>query len=302
MTEQHVPIEDLAAYAAGDLDATAAVAVEAHVLLCADCRSDVDAVNAAAAALAGVSSPAMPADVAARLDAALAAEDDDAHPTVVPMARRRRPSFAGIAAVAAGVALVGAITVPLLSSGGPPRSTSTAALDGADREAAPAESRRLSSNLDYTHATLATTLASALKGATTQAVTDSGTESTAGGTGATPRATVSAPPAEPAAGEAPVPMSGERLTTFSLESIQTDPARLAACLSTLTADFPAQGRTPVVIDFARFAGRPAIVMAFPTVTQGRVRNDRFDVYVVGPECGTGTDAPVLDFQRIPRPQ
>jgi hypothetical protein len=170
MTEQHVSIEDLAAYAAGDLDATAAVAVEAHVLLCAECRSDVDAVSAAATALAAVERPVMPEDVAARLDAALAAEDDDAHPVVVPMSTRRRPSFAGIAAVAAGVALVGAMAVPLLRSEGTRDGASTAALDSAEKGAtggtgAAVESRRLDSNLEYTHDNLASTLASALKGA-----------------------------------------------------------------------------------------------------------------------------------------
>jgi hypothetical protein len=38
------------------------------------------------------------------------------------------------------------------------------------------------------------------------------------------------------------------------------------------------------------------------VQRGVVRDDRLDVYVVGPGCGSGPDAQVLDFQRIPRPE
>jgi anti-sigma factor RsiW len=143
MTEQHVPIEELAAYAAGDLDATAAVAVEAHVVLCAQCGADVAGLTATAAALASVPPVTMPAAAVARLDAALLAE---AMPNrragdVVPIAGRRRPTFGGIAAVAAGVALLAAIGVPLLRDT-TKKAGSSAPTAARDLAAGPARSSR----------------------------------------------------------------------------------------------------------------------------------------------------------------
>lgn len=288
MTEQHVPIEDLAAYAAGDLDATAAVAVEAHLLLCADCRADVDAVNAATAALAGTDRPAMPADVAARIDAALAAEDDDAHPVVTPMRGRRRPSWAGLAAVAAGVALVGAIAVPLVTRSGDPATT---AADMASPERA-VTTRRLSSDLDYSRATLAGTLLNALNGATGSPAP------------AAARAGAGAPAMPNTAPGGTAAPQNEAVTDVALtstRSLEIDPGRLGACLAALSSELPANAKVPEVIDFARYEGQPAIIVAFPTVSRGRVRPGSLDVFVAGPRCGTGEDANVLDFQRIRRP-
>jgi hypothetical protein len=301
MTEpqDHVPVEDLAAYAAGDLDATASVAVEVHVLLCPDCRADVEAVTAATGALRSLDPVPMPADVAARVDATLAAEASPApaaaaSATVLPMKRRRGPSLAGIAAVAAGVALIGGIAVPLVTHGGGDKANSTAA-DSA-RENGPTATRRFASGLNYTHATLAQTLTRALTGATAPPVSAGSVQGPAAAGGTTLPTT--APP------------SGQQAETgkYAYDAaapaavLADDPGRLAACITALTDGAPVEGRTPLIVDVARYAGKPALVLAFPTVSKGRVTTDRIDVFVAGPKCGTEPGGDVLEFARIARPQ
>ena len=289
--QQHVPIEDLAAYAAGDLDAAAAVTVEAHVVLCAECRSDVEAVKAASAALAEVPAVTMPEAVAARLDAALAAERAPARgpvADVLPMApRRRRPSWSGAAAAAAGVALLGALAIPFVTGGGSRDGGSTAAGGGsADRAVG---TRRLASGLEYSRGNVAATLDRALAGATTQFSDNAGGSEA---TGATPPG-------------APTPLSAAapgRASTTSVAPLRTDPARLAACLTEIVRDLPVAARTPLVVDFARFMGREAVVLVFPSFTNANAeRPGRVDVYVVGGGCGVDPGGDILDYQRIARP-
>jgi hypothetical protein len=301
MTEpqDHVPVEDLAAYAAGDLDATASVAVEAHVLLCPDCRADVEAVTAATGALRSLDPVPMPADVAARVDAALAAEARPApatapSATVLPMKRRRGPSLAGIAAVAAGVALIGGIAVPLVTHGGGDKADSTAA-NAAHEKSGPAGTRRFASGLNYTHATLAQTLTRALTGATAPPVSAESVQVPAAAGGTTLPTT--APPSGQQA------ETGKYVYDAAAPAavLADDPGRLAACITALADGAPVEGRTPLIVDVARYAGKPALVLAFPTVSKGRVTTDRIDVFVAGPKCGTEPGGDVLEFARIPRP-
>jgi hypothetical protein len=290
----HVPIEDLAAYAAGDLDAAAAVPVEAHVVLCADCRADVEALRSVTASLNAAGSPPMPADVAARLDAALAAEAVPAQRApagdVLPMApRRKRPTWAGVAAVAAGVALVGGIAVPLLSGTGT-RNDATTAAEGARDAASSAPTRRLSSGLAYSRDTLTATLATALSGKAEVASSHD------------PGAPPVAAPSPLSGADSGTASRGPGLSGGSTFALQTDAGRLAACISELVGATPVAGRTPLVMDFGTFERRPAMVLVFPSVmTDGRLRANRVDVFVVGAGCGVEKGGDVLDFQRIPRP-
>lgn len=293
MTDQHATVEQLAAYAAGDLDATAALEVEAHVLLCADCRADVTAVQRIGADLAAVEQVTMPADVAARIDAALAAERSAAAAPatgpvgdVLPMTRKRSgPSFAGLAAVAAGVALVAAISVPLVTNdrGG---SRTTAAGD--------APTKRLASRLDYDSDSPRTALQLALSGRTgTPAAREA-----AAGVAEKARDDVvqsGAPMADAVAPPEALTLSGE------VTQLQTDPARLAACLAALAVGVEPAPK-PLLVDFAQFEGRPALIVVYPTVVRGEVRPDRVDFWAVGPRCGiTAGDDDVLHFARFGRP-
>jgi hypothetical protein len=304
MTEHgHVSIEDLAAYAAGDLDATASVAVEAHLLLCADCRADVEAVNAATGALAALPAVTMPDDVAARVDAALAAAAAAPaaapHATILPM-RRRRPTWAGIGAVAAGVALIGAVAVPLIRGGGTTAPTAAKSLEDSGTGARQAATRRLASNLNYSHDNLVATLNTALAGTTAPPAFDAA---------ATPPAASPVPSGAPsrntsegsAAGVPLLPGTTSARTAKALVALQTDPGRFAACVTALVGDLPAEGRALLFVDFARFGGKSAVVLGFPNIYKGAVRENAIDVWVVGPGCGSTSGGDVLDFARIDRP-
>jgi anti-sigma factor RsiW len=313
MTEQHVPVERLAAYAAGDLDAAAALDVEAHVLLCADCRADVEAVQRAATALASVESVTMPADVAARIDAALAAETPvtPGVPTapagnVLPMvSKKRRPSFAGIAAVAAGVALLGAISVPLLTGGGD-KGTPTAS--GA-RDAT--HTRRLESGLTYAENGIDATLTRALRGVTAAPLlADSAGEAAGPSAMPTPASTGVSRTSGKGATSAPAAVvagAGAPGAAFSLKTLQTDAGRLAACVTALAGtQETAEGKVPLLVDFARYRTTEgvteAVVVVFPTERKGVLRTDKVDVVVAGPRCGvTAGEDDLLQFARIDRP-
>jgi hypothetical protein len=293
MTEQHIPVEELAAYAAGDLDATAAVAVEAHLVLCAECRSDVDAVTKAGAALATVEPVTMPAEVAARIDEALrAATPAPPTGTVLPM-RRRRPSLSAIAAVAAGVALLGAVTVPMLRTARKDSAESASTALGGGAQKGLRTPRRLDSGLEYTHKNLAATLRRAAGGATAPK----------SARGAEQGAIAPSAPA----GSSATPLTGftsgdtARETSTEVLALKAEPGRFAACVDALASGLPAAARVPLLVDFARYEGKPAIVVAFQTVSRGAVVADRIDVWVAGPGCGTVPGGEVLDFARIPRP-
>lgn len=299
MTEEHVPVENLAAYAAGDLDATAALEVEAHVLLCERCRADADAVNRATAALASLEPLTMPADVAARVDAAVAAADTPTGPVgdVLPIVpKRRRPTWAGVAAVAAGFALVGAITVPFVTGAGDRGSGGTAAMDSREMSGP----RRLQSGLNYTHGEIGPTLLRALGGQRDEAGQRLALRQVNPKTGVGEEAGAPAASLTPGAARdsGALYSAGDQ----SLVPFSSNPARLDACVQALGDGLPAVGRTPLVVDFGLFDGKPALVVVFPTVRAGEVRTDRIDVFVVGPRCGiTPGDDDVLDFARFQRP-
>ena len=118
----HVAAEQVADLLEDLLPEDEAATVVAHLDSCADCSRLRDDLTALPALLADVPSPPLPVEVAARLDAAVAAaaaarEEQRARPaTVTPLGSRRRRfvarTFTGVAAAAAlvvGVLVVGDI-------------------------------------------------------------------------------------------------------------------------------------------------------------------------------------------------
>ena len=69
-----------------------------------------------------------------------------------------------------------------------------------------------------------------------------------------------------------------------------DRATLDSCIARLVD--PAAPVLPTVIDYASYAGKPALAIFFPSAVAGQL-----DVYVVGPACGTRDD--LLTFLRVP---
>lgn len=78
-----------------------------------------------------------------------------------------------------------------------------------------------------------------------------------------------------------------------------EPASLASCLAALGVTDPSTGPgaspLPLALDYARFAGQPALVVVLPSAAA-----DQVDVFVVGADCRTGEDQ-TLFFTRLPRP-
>lgn len=70
-------------------------------------------------------------------------------------------------------------------------------------------------------------------------------------------------------------------------------AQLHSCLSAVLP--PGQAAQPLALDYAAYAGQPALVVVLPASTAGKV-----DVFVVGAGCRTGDDQ-TLFFTRLDRP-
>ncbi|MFJ8431799.1 zf-HC2 domain-containing protein [Kitasatospora sp. NPDC094019] len=100
----HPSVDELADLAEDLLDPAGAEALREHLAGCADCRETVDALTEVRTLLGGTEPPALPADVAARIDAALAAEaatavpaasGPAATPTAAPTATPTVPAAVG---------------------------------------------------------------------------------------------------------------------------------------------------------------------------------------------------------------
>lgn len=281
MTE-HASIEELAAFAAGDLDAAARDRVTEHLAGCAECVGDVEALRRASTALAALPPVAIPVDVAAAIDAALEQERAGAPTTnVVPIARRRSTPWASGAVAASVIALVAGIGISVArqdDNGSRP----TAADKGAVAAEAARETIRKETGQNYTRAALGTQVNDLLA----PEALDSGAGTFAG--------SQTAPPGS--AGGAAAPTVGRNSAKMAqLDRLRNDPAAFESCLQALRAELPAADRDvqPVAIDFGEFEGAPAVVILLP------FRDTSLDVWVVGKDC-TAADADLLYFARIRR--
>ncbi|WP_019633665.1 anti-sigma factor family protein [Actinomadura atramentaria] len=246
MNPAHLDYDTLADLAEGLLDDERAASVDEHLAVCAECRDRSADLADVPRLLADAPVPAMPDDLAARIDAALAAESrarrpgtgDGADPpgaTVVDLDRRRRgrhPWRIMSAAAAAIVVLGGGGLVGRAMSGGsgdgghlaasvPPRPVSDP--DHVGAAAAPGW-RVVRSGTAYRSATLPAQVAAQL--------------------GRTP-AGAAAPD-----------------------------GRTADCVTGV-----AHGRAPALVDVATYDGRPATVIALA----GR-SGEPADIWVVAPDC------------------
>jgi hypothetical protein len=221
----------------------------------------------------------MPADVAARVDAAVRQAAEAASTTVVPMARRRRlrgsPAIAGGAAAAAVVVLVAALVAGNVIRPGH-STTNGASRPGGERAGSSlsnaAQTKTWATGRDYTAATLAILVPGLV----------AGTPPTA--------ATGVAPLASPAATPSPVATSGT--PSYSQDDLRASPQALQAC-GRILAD--GVSTTPVAVDFARFDGKRAVIVVLPAIGHPT----QLDVWVVRTACSSAS----LDlyFQRVPRP-
>lgn len=167
MTAAHLDYDALADFAEGILDEATATSAEEHLAHCDDCRRRAAEVAEVSRVLARAPTPPMPADLVARLDAALAAEA-----AARPAARRSHRRFQFLAAAAAAVVVVGggAAALRTVVDHGDSASAPSAEPPAADRSVAPPNPdavpavpfTALRSGTRYTSAGLASQVAGAL--------------------------------------------------------------------------------------------------------------------------------------------
>jgi len=241
---------------------------------CADCRARLAELEAAlpavTASLARLAVPLEPADLAGRLDAALAAEAaGGAIPArgtadVLPLAARPRarwlPALAGVAAVA--VLVTGGVLVTQSGTG-------TGTGDDNGSTAAGPSFPRTSSGRDYTQATLPGAVPALLRGEA-------------------PATALSFSRSADATGSS----EGMPATADPLVRLRTSEG-LAACLTSVLD--PASDELPLALDYAAYQGKPALLVLLATDQPTTV-----DVFVVGAGCDQ-RDADLLYFARVTPP-
>ena len=303
----HLDLDALADHLAGVGSA------DAHLERCAGCRARLAELEAAdaqvARALRGLAAPALPADLADRLSAALAAEPPLAAATgttgagntetgatgagaadpgttetgatdtgatgagtttgatVTPLAPRRRGARIWVSSVAAAAVLVlGGVLGASLLGGSDVNERASVATDGAESTAGAAAPQLpgFATGADYADPAAAT-------GALAQVLGDP--------------ARATAPLEDTTALSAPADAALDRLR---------DPVALEDCLAPLLDPARPDDR-PLAIDYARYAGAPALAVVLPDVDPAKVA-----VYVVGPDCSRADDD-LRFFTRLPRP-
>jgi len=250
MNPAHLDYDVLADLAEGLLENDQAASVNAHLDACAECRDRSADLADVSRILAEAPVPSMPAELAERIDTAIAAESLN-NATVVSLEQRRgRRHWRILSAAAAtvvvlgGGAMVGKIALDESSSGDHQSAAQSPVQDasegnnGAVKGAAPQASgeQTMLSAPSYT-------------------VAHSGTDYRTGNLGDQVNQVVG---------------RGKVLKSRGGPPDQ----RLAGCVSGI-----AQGRPPALVDQATFEGRQATVIA--------VRGDKpgsWHVWVVGPEC------------------
>jgi hypothetical protein len=310
---EHVSLETAADFDERLLDAAASADVAARVAACATCAGALDAVHRTRAALADLPPIPMPPAVADRLHAALAAEAQASlvpggAATVTALAKPHRRFWIP---VGVGVAAAGALIFALQLNGRSADTNTSAAMTAA-ASSSPSQSdganiRTLASGTDYATAARSG-LAFGLQSAPAAVPrADSGSieykatvPQPADAAGATPAATASAT-------AAPSPTNASALSAGSASDVtsatggfsvgdlsQYGPLRskatLDACILRLVD--PAAPVQPTIVDFASYAGKPAVAIFFPSPKAGQL-----DVFVVGLACATKDD--VLAYLRVP---
>lgn len=318
----HLDLDRLADLLAGE----GSDADVAHVGDCAGCAGRLDELAAAevhvAAVLAALPPPELPAGLADRLTAALAAEpalppsteqpewstgaDGAATRTVTPFpragaARGRSPRrWAPVAAAAALLVAAGTLGggVLLAQRSGDDADTSTAASGDAGGGAGEdlfAGVPRNSTGRDYAaEGVLAATLPQLLEGgAAPETSTASDRAAAPGGDPAPAEAPVEDADLAPAETLAEARTESRSATATGLDRLR-EPQALASCLAAVLP--PEEDVLPLAVDYAVYGAEPALVVVLPATRAP----DKVDVYVVGAGCRQGDDQTRF-FARLDRP-
>lgn len=244
MTAAHLDYDTLADLAEGLLSDARAASADAHLAGCAECQDRSAELVDVSRLLADAPVPPMPAELASRIDEALAAEVASAGPVMSIEAKRRHKRLRMLAVAAATAAVLGggALAGHTLLTGSVSSESQTA-------QSQPVQDRSASTRAK-------TPRSETLNGAAGSSVymtVQSGTNYTVADLGGQ----VSAQLAQ-GGGKAASPAT--QMVTGCVRRV-------------------AQGKTPLLIDIATYEGRPATVIVLPGADTGRL-----DVWVVGPAC------------------
>ena len=289
-----------------DLDALADLLADdsgpgaAHLTNCTDCTVSLaelrTATTGVAAALAELLQPQLPADIQARLNAALATAPAQAQVTTLPAARPA-PARRWLPAAAAVVLLLAGAGYGLSRLGDDKGSTAANSEAGAAATTAGIDVVRNSTGTDYTdRSSLAAAVPQLLAGS---AAADSAGpkraapfNGTAPQNAAPPNAAASGAGAGAAAGTAPG-TGGAAAGPDPLARLR-DNAGLADCLlALLPPDDPSV--RPLALDYGSFKGTPAMVVVLPGAAPSKL-----DVYVVGAGCSQANDS-TLFYTSVDKP-
>ena len=291
----HLSVELVADLEAGLLDDESAAHAQHHLDHCAPCTEILDALEQVSAGLAALPAVALPPDVAHRLDEALAEATGPAtlaapaSDTVVPLdAHRRRAGWSTrvvtAAASVAGILLLSAVGISLLSNGSGGDSTAA----GADSaEGAGAEDGTTALTLDryvtarsgrsYDEKRLVEQVDTLLV-SSQSAVTPSASS--------TPEVT-----SEPSADPMVTARVNGSPTVFPAALV--DPLVLRACV----VDYLLRpDAAPLAADLGTYEGQPAAILVMPKLDD----TDKAEVFVVDPDC-SGPDATLLLYLVVTMP-
>ena len=286
-----------------DLDALADVLVEEggpaavqHLRGCVTCAAGLEALRAADASVAGavaaLAGPPLPVGLTDRLDAALARErralSGAPAADVVPLQRARRPTWLPWAGGVAAAAVL--VTAGVLLQGGasrPPDGRTASSAAGA--AAAP---RLAVSNTETDYGRDGVALRAAVP-ALLRGSAGADRPQAAARAREVQKALDAVGRLAPGGPDEAADPKGTLSSLLALKRLQT-PAGLAGCLGALQD--PADPSAPLAVDYASFAGSPAMVVVLPGA-----RPDRVDVFVVGPACGPA-DATVRYVTQVTAPR
>jgi hypothetical protein len=284
----HLSAEALADLELGLLDEESTAHAERHLTHCTACtelRADLAGLTEL---LSELPAEPMPDQVWEQLADRLAAEPVDVPAgaaAVVPIERRQRrwgrPGI-GVVAGAAGVALLGAIIVPSILGGSDDSVTTLG--DGGG-------------SADRSEVVPMAAFAATRSGTKYQAeeLPDQVTELVAARTTFTPSQTAapsSSPMPETSDANDPVEPTDESTSAKSVAPMATDPAAAQACLESYLG---VTGVTPLAIDIGVWQGEPAAVIVLPAEEPQQA-----EVWVIDPDCSTGTDDPLYYFATVSR--
>lgn len=281
----HYDLEALADLDGELVDAQRAASMRTHVDGCPQCAERLGAVRSTRALLSTLPSIPMPADVAARVEEAIA--NADASPlasTVVPIGPRRRwwrsPAVAGAVAVAAVAVLVAALVVGRLehSNNTPSSAANGAAVTQPNADAQLAETAAIkewATGTDYTSATIPALVPRLLTGTPPATLPATGSDLAPTLSGAASGAATAAPSTGPA---------------ITFEQMRATRSAVAECGHILAGD---STTVPLAVDFARYKGGTAVVVVLPAPGHA----SQVDVFVLQHSC-SGSE--LFPFFRISR--